>query len=643
MKRSVEPLTANLMLVAAPTTMISPYHTPTLAERIIIALFIAVPICCLAWMMIQWVNYGVDLPYFDDWRDYFDGTTGSFSLKYLFTPANDTLYAVGKFFDSVIFTVFKGNSVVDQLISMSMVLCLLLLLQWLLLKSALNDQLLTACAFSLTLPMLQPDSYWGQQNIAYHQAVPLIFILGAVCILVISSWPWPVRSLFLFVLGILSGLTYTSGAFSLLALAATLIACIAINRRAYSDLIPDGIALFCASVTTVIVQGYVLVFVQHGQVHSGTPWSLPNSPEFWFYLFGKVGRSLMLAGSHPLRSLLVVLLCMALAITVAVASLRNVMTAETRHSVPARSGLISLLLFASVFFYLLMVAAGRTDLRPADISTPLQLFAFGFARFHFFWATLIWPWVFAGAIVMAMMLWPRKANAIRVVAVVAASCVVVFTMAAGVFAHASYFRQTSDLTLRNGACLRAKLLTGGPIDCPTLYPRDMTLAYANAAKMGASFLRYFPPDLLERTPGNPTWNVLDKPIGGVTVINTKAETGPGNQLNLSAGNDVQITFSVGQADDLHHCLAVSVDSTVGVESPTIAQLFYVPWGASTFSQANSRTRQIAASKGSTVRFLVIEPHGFRNLFRLDPVSDSQPSFVKDLNVSCVLREPGVAG
>ncbi|MCA0048030.1 hypothetical protein LB577_13870 [Mesorhizobium sp. B283B1A] len=643
MKRSVGPQTADLMLGVAPHAMRPPHHTPRPAERIIIALFIAIPIACLVWMAVQWVNYGIDLPYFDDWRAYFDGTSGSFSLKYLFTPANDTLYAVGKFLESLNFMIFKGNSVVDQLLSMTTTLGFLLLLQWTLLKSALDDRLLTACAFAFTLLMLQSDSYWGRQNIAYHQAVPLIFILGAVYILVVSPWPWPVRSFVLFVMGILSGLTYTSGAFSLLALAATLIVCIAINRRAFGDLIPDGVALFCASVITVIVQGYVLVFVQHGQVHTGTPWSLPNSPEFWFYLFGKVGRSLMLAGSDPLRSLLVVLLCMALAVTVAIAGLRNVKTAETRHSVPARSGLITLLLFASVFFYLLMVAAGRSDLRPANISTPLQLFAFGFARFHFFWATLIWPWVFAGAIVMATMLWPRKMGAIRIVAVVATSCVVVFTMAAGVFAHASYFRQTSDLTLRNGACLHAKLLIGGPIDCPTLYPRDMTLAYANAVKMGASFIRYFPPDLLERAPGNPTWNVLGKPIDGVTVSNAKAETRPGNQLNLSAGKDVQMAFSVGQAGDLHHCLAVRVDSTVGVENPTTVQLFYVPWGASTFSEANSRTRQIAAGNGNAVRFLVIEPHGFKNEFRLDPVSDSQPSVVKELNVSCVLREPGVAG
>lgn len=642
MKDSIGPQTANVTPGPAPQTTRRPRYTATSAERVIIALFVAIPICCLLWMAIQWINYGIDLPYFDDWRDYFDGTTGSLNTRYLFMPANDTLYAVGKFLESLIFINFKGNSVVDQFLSMTTVLGLILFLQWILINIAIKDRLLAACAFSLTLFMLQPDSYWGRQNIAYHQALPLIFILAVVYILIASRWPWPIRSFVLFVLGILSGLAYTSGAFSLLALTATLIVCIAGNRRAYGELIPDAVALLCAAVITVIVQGYVLVYVQHGQVHSGTPWSLPNSPEFWFYMFGKVGRSLMLTGSHPLRSLLVVLFCLALAVTVAIASLRNVMTAETRHSVPARLGLISLLLFASVLFYLLMVAAGRTDLRPADISTPLQLFAFGFARFHFFWATLIWPWVFAGTIVMAMMLRPKKEAAIRIVAVVATGCVVVFTMAAGVFAHASYFRQTSDLTLRNGACLQAKLVAGGPIDCPTLYPRDMTLAYANAVKMGASFIRYFPPDLLESAPRNPTWNVLGKPIDSITVNNAKAEIRPGN-LSLAAGKDVQMAFSVGQADDLHHCLAVRVETTVAVESPTIVQLFYRPWSGPAFSEANSRIRQIAAGNGITVRFLVIEPHGFRNEFRLDPVSDSQPAVVKELNVSCVLREAGTAG
>lgn len=630
------------MLGSGSQTMCPSHQPATLVERIIIALFIALPIFCLAWMAIQWINYGIDLPYFDDWRDYFDGTTGSFDIRYLFTPANDTLYAVGKFLESLVFVIFKGNSIVDQFISMVSVLGLILFFQWLLISAATKDRLLAACAFSLTLLMLQSDSYWGRQNIAYHQALPLIFILAAIYILITSRWPWPIRSFVLFALGILSGLAYTSGAFSLLALTATLIVCIAGNRRAYAELIPDAAALLCAAVITVIVQGYVLVFVQHGQVHSGTPWALPNSAEFWFYMFGKIGRSLMLAASHPLRSLLIVLFCLALAVAVAIAGLRNVMMAETRHSAPARLGLISLLLFASVFFYLLMVAAGRTDLRPANISTPLQLFAFGFARFHFFWATLIWPWVFAGAIVMAMTLWPQRERAIRIAAAAAAACVVVFTMAAGVFAHASYFRQTSDLTLRNGACLHAKLLAGGPIDCPTLYPRDMTPAYANAVKMGASFIRYFPPDLLKSAPGNPTWNVLDKPMDSVTVSNATVEIRPGN-LNLSPGRDVQMGFSVGQADGLHHCLAVRVEATVGVKSPTIVQLFYRPWGSSVFSEANSRTRQIPAGDGNTVRFLVIEPRGFRNEFRFDPVSDSQPSVVKELSVSCVLKEPGAVG
>ncbi|RWB74617.1 MAG: hypothetical protein EOQ50_15020 [Mesorhizobium sp.] len=642
MEHSVGSQTTGLVLEPSSQTTRQPRHAATSAERIIIALFIALPMSCLGWMAIQWINYGVDLPYFDDWRDYFDGTTGSLNIGYLFTPANDTMYAVGKLLESLAFIIFKGNSVVDQFLSMVSVLGLILFFQWILINKAIKDRLLAACAFSLTLFMLQSDSYWGRQNIAYHQALPLIFILAAIYILITHRWLWPLRSSILFALGILSGLAYTSGAFSLLALTVTLIVCIAGNRRAYGELIPDAVALLCAAIITVVVQGYVLVFVQHGQVHSGTPWALPNSPEFWFYMFGKIGRSLMLTASHPLRSLLIALLCLALAVAVAIAGLRNVMTAETRHSAPARLGLVSLLLFASIFFYLLMVAAGRTDLRPANISTPLQLFAFGFARFHFFWATLIWPWVFVGAIMMAMTLWPQREGAIRGAAVVTAGCVVVFTMAAGVFAHASYFRQTSDLSFRNGACLHAKLLAGGPIDCPTLYPRDMTSAYANAARMGASFIRYFPPDLLESAPRNPIWNVLDRPTDKVTVSNATVEIRPGI-LSLSPGRDVQMAFSVGQADGLHHCLAVRVEATVGVKSPTVVQLFYRPWGAPVFSQADSRTRQIPAGDENTVRFLVIEPHGFRNEFRLDPVSDSQPSIVKELSVSCVLREPGAAG
>ncbi len=50
----------------------------------------------------------------------------------------------------------------------------------------------------------------------------------------------------------------------------------------------------------------------------------------------------------------------------------------------------------------MLVAAGRTNFRPPEMHDLLEIFAHGFTRFHFFWATLIWPWVAAALLVLCL-------------------------------------------------------------------------------------------------------------------------------------------------------------------------------------------------------------------------------------------------
>src|SRR4029079_1575057 len=133
-------------------------------RTIAILVFLVIPVLSLLAGAVAWLRYGIDLPFFDDWRAYIQGRSGSFDLSFLFTPENGTYYPIGKVLDAIAQRYLDGNSVAYQFLSMIIVLGSLLALQWRLLSSVMKDRLLAASAFSLTIFMLQPGSYWGHQN-----------------------------------------------------------------------------------------------------------------------------------------------------------------------------------------------------------------------------------------------------------------------------------------------------------------------------------------------------------------------------------------------------------------------------------------------------------------------------------------------
>ena len=193
---------------------------PDLATR----LFILVPILCLSAGALAWLSYGIDLPFYDDWRAYVQGLAASLDPKWLFEPDNATYYPVGKLLNSLAQRYLEGNSLAYQLLSMLIVLGGLLALQWRLLSQALNDRLLAAASFSLTVFMLQPGSYWGRQAFAYIQAVPLLCLLAILALIVGTrlSRIWLVLAVA--ILGLVAGLTYTSGALPAVVAAIVLLA-----------------------------------------------------------------------------------------------------------------------------------------------------------------------------------------------------------------------------------------------------------------------------------------------------------------------------------------------------------------------------------------------------------------------------------
>lgn len=191
---------------------------------------IGLPVISLILNAISLLRFGVDMPYWDDWRQYHEGSMGRIDFSYLMAPANDTLYPVGLLLDSLAFRFLDGNTVAYQFISMTFVLGSLLIFQWRLLSICTTNKMIRACVFSLTLFMLQPDTYWGLQNMAYHQAVPLVCIL-AILALTFGNLRMRFAVPGFLLLSFVSGFTYISGAFAVLSLCTCLLICHFFQRK----------------------------------------------------------------------------------------------------------------------------------------------------------------------------------------------------------------------------------------------------------------------------------------------------------------------------------------------------------------------------------------------------------------------------
>ena len=137
------------------------------------------PCAMLVVNVLSWLRWGIDLPFLDDWRAYNEQRSTSLAWSRLFEATNNTVAPVGLALDALAQRWLGGNPLPYQTLSMLATLGGLLLLQWRLLGWALRQPLWQALAFACTFFMLQSGSYWGEQNLAYHQALPLLGLMGA--------------------------------------------------------------------------------------------------------------------------------------------------------------------------------------------------------------------------------------------------------------------------------------------------------------------------------------------------------------------------------------------------------------------------------------------------------------------------------
>ena len=611
-------------------------------------ILIALPLLSLFLGAVAWLRYGMDLPWFDDWRGYVEGNIHSLAPAYLFRPLNDTMAPVGFALDAIAQRTLDGNSIAYQFLSMVMVLGGLLLLQWKLLHKTLGNTLHASICFSLTVLMLQPDSYWGRENLAYHQCLPLVFILGALWLMVFpevrKAWHGPV----VFVLGLLAGFTYISGAFGVLSagIALFVVARVCHGKDASSDLRWRAGWFILAGAIAVGVQVWFAVLPSSG-THAGIPLAFPHELQFWVFFLGKIGRSLLLPPGSPELSLAITLLVSGLAIVVAPLLVAR---AKKAHSTlqDKRIATIYVTVAALVVVYMMLVAAGRTNYRALEMQQPMDIFVFAFTRFHFFWATLLWPWLIAAVILLL-----RAANwrpMLQGGAAVLTFLLVVLAAKGGGYAHMNINRDMAARRAPIALCLHDKLQKRGEIRCPGMIPPqftdlapDATGSYAYAWYSGASFVRYFPlpanadgslnaPSFyqLSRYPGKLRLDELDY-LGGRTV--------------LAKGSDPKLYIDTSRAALMRSCLQLKVDVEMRVQPNDRAQLYFLTPGMTNHTEAKSHGATIGPSTGEfhTMSFTLDSDTGFLDPLRFDPVTQPQMLEMLDFKVSCPKRQKKAQG
>jgi len=610
-------------------------------------MLLGVPVLSLGLAALGWLRYAIDMPWFDDWRGYADGSIDSLELHYLFQPMNDTMSPVGLALDALAQRFLDGNSIAYQFLSMVTVLGSLLVLQWKLLSRAIDNKLEVAVCFLFTLLMLQPDSYWGLENLAYYQALPLVFILWVMLLLSRpasgTAWRGPAAA----VLGLLAGMTYISGAFGALAVGVT---SLLLTRFLHSglvrrDLLRDWTWFTAAAAATVVVQFYFSVLKFRG-THAGIPLALPIEAPFWAFYLGKLGRSLLLSPDWPWTSLLVTVLACAIALAGAVLLLRRALApAGTVRERQIAS--IYLPLGVLVGVYLMLVAAGRTNFRPPEMHELLQVFAHGFTRFHFFWATLIWPWV-AAALLALVAAKPWHGRIQPWGALVGGMLLAGMVVLGGGFAHMARQQEIGEARTAMAHCLLKELQRGGEVRCQGMLPPrfssdpapDAYPAYSYAKKIGASFVRNFailpsgrrretidPFYQFDRSSANPRTNELEA---------------MGNGAFRSVGNDPQLFIQTRTPQITRRCVTMDVDVEIKVSGRDTLQLFYVPAGdREDYSEQHVVTETVGGNGGvlQTLSFRLESETGFFESLRLDPVSRPQVLTIPSIRVYCVREMP----
>ena len=602
--------------------------------RPVTALLVGLPVYSFLDTISAWLRHGVDLPYYDDWRQYVDGMAGSINARYFFTAVNDTLAPVSLFLDALAFKAFDGNAVPHQFFSLLLVLGPLLALQWHLLKLVLRDNYTTACAFSTTLLTLQPHTYWGLQSIAYHQCLPPVFILGALAVAT-SKWQSWARGPLAFALTAVAGLSYISGAFVVLSVTVVLLATSWLLESDGKPLKKTAMWMLPAATATACAQMSIILINKSTHIPSAKL-ALPTEGPFWSFMSGLVARSLMLpkivpaidaTDANPANHLAqwvtfgLVALVAACAATLFLSLWRRKMDTEDRLG-----AVIYLAMCLGTFVYLGLVCAGRANFRPPSLTSRSGIFNWSFLRFHYFWVTLLWPWLAAGIFILFRNTFLKPFPRGRQVAAAIIPLVTLpWAVAQGALGHDEGFGRDAQVRMRGFSCLLQASQIPGPIRCPELYPADLSQAYKKAFALRASFTRLLPalPLPVEVTQPEPLFQLTDTHQNPAFVPhNVQNVESTDRGYVLTSNMNPMLEFWLDNPGSLSDCGTVEVTAVVRSPKRGTTRLFYTTPEIPIFAESQHRLGTTQADNVPTeMSFIMSNPTGFHDAFRIDPVKE----------------------
>ncbi|MCX7068390.1 MAG: GtrA family protein [Methylococcales bacterium] len=459
-------------------------------EHIIFLITSLVIISMFFFNLFSLTSHSVDIPIDDDWRDISHQNAGSFSLPYLFTPSNDTMYVTGRFFDSLSIYLFSGNNILYQSTSFLFVLGGLTYLQFSLLRKFAVNKLVLAIGIFPIIFMLQSGTYWGIQSCAYHQALPILSILIILLIIVgriVSHLG--LHAFCIFFIGTLGGLSYISGAIALLSITVWTMFVLSVAPK---KMIPyyksSAIGIGMATLVTLPVQLWVILFAQKGLISSSNPWALPIDIDFWAFFLGMFARAIGFFNNSSISSLLLASLVFIAILSSFIFLFYDFWVSNEDNIRERKFNLLYLygVLFFAVFSYAIIVSAGRANLRPDTVSSFRDIFSHAQLRFHFFWLTILLPWV---AIILGNYLTFRF-NYIISRLTIAFFIVISVTHVIhvkGAFDFTSFYTWAAERKSNALACVYEKEIHGERVVCPDILDGDVTEAVAFAKKLGLSF------------------------------------------------------------------------------------------------------------------------------------------------------------
>ena len=606
---------------------------------------IAVPILSLLACAIAWLRFGIDLPFLDDYRAIQRETALSLDLKDLFTPANDTLYPVGMALDALAQRYLSGNSIAYQFLSMLGLLGGLLWVQWRMLAACVQDKLILAALFATCVFMIQPGSYWGYQNLAYHQGLPTLFILGAIAVIVDRRWSPRWGAPAVVVLSALAGLTYVSGAVAAMACGLALLAVAAIDGGRDRATVIGGAAMTLASIPTMAAQAWAIFSVAGGRIHDpAAAWALPYEADFWWFILGTVARTMRLQMDYPE-------LAMALAFAVVMLALGLAgwaVTRLSRHSAPdddntRRTGTVFIATSAFVLAYLFVLSAGRANLRAPGADAPLAVFASAYDKiFHYFWVTPLLPWIAAMLYAALRASWPAQHRRLPSAAGVFAALMCFGFAMLGGFSHAEYFRSIEKIrTETEVRCLQDALRRGGEIQCARIYSIDFTPALRYARTIGASWTRYFPlpPTPLDANDPPPLFRLSTADPAAIQVAGVAPPTRSDAGYAFPPGDDPIVIIPLPEGAG-GRCRELEVTAAISTESADTAELFALPKGQPNFAAPPAASAAIpGGGVAAELSLSARSSTGFEDRIRFDPVAGHQPVLIKDLVIRCPSPAP----